>query len=91
MRSERLRDPLRVDRTAELVGEDQIAVLVGLACGASRAPRSWSADVFDDLNEFVDAVAVVAGEGDELPCALDDCAEFRCARDRDATPAAELE
>ena len=48
-------------------------------------------DVFDDCNEFVDAVAVVAGEGDELPRALDDRATFRCARDQDATPAAELE
>jgi hypothetical protein len=28
-------------------------------------------DVFDDFNEFVDAVPVVAGEGDELPRALD--------------------
>jgi hypothetical protein len=47
-------------------------------------------DVFDDFNEFVDAVAVVAGEGDELPRALDTRAKFRGARDRDATPAAEL-
>jgi hypothetical protein len=48
-------------------------------------------DVFDDFNEFVDAVAVVAGESDELPRALDNRASFRCARDRDATPAPELE
>ncbi len=91
MRCERLRDPLRVDRTAELVGEDQIPVFVGLACGASRAPRSWSADVFDDLDELVEAVAVVAGELDELSRALDDGAAFGRSRDQDAAPGAELE
>ena len=38
-----------------------------------------SADVFDDLDEFVGAVAVVAGELDELLRALDDGASFGCA------------
>jgi len=28
--------------------------------------------VFDDFNEFVDVIAVVAGEGDEFPRSLDD-------------------
>jgi hypothetical protein len=35
-----------------------------------------SGDVFDDLDEFVDAVAVAAGEEDGLFRALDDGAAF---------------
>jgi hypothetical protein len=53
--------------------------------------RTTSADVFDDRDEFVEAVAVVAGEVDEFFGSLDDGAAFGCAGDRDAAPAAELE
>jgi hypothetical protein len=50
-----------------------------------------SADVFDDLDQLVEAVTLAAGEVDELFRSLDDGAAFGCACDRDATPAAELE
>ena len=62
--------------------------------GASRSQTSTlpaSADVFDDLDELVEAVALLAGEVDEFLRSLDDGAAFRCARDRDAAPAAELQ
>ena len=52
---------------------------------------AWLADVFDDLDELVEAVALAAGEIDELPCALNDSATFGRPRDQDATAAAELE
>ena len=55
-----------------------------------REPRS-SADVFDDPDEFVEAVALAAGEVDELPCALNDGATFGRPGDQDAAAAAELE
>ena len=54
-------------------------------------PKNRSADVFDDLNELVEAVAVVAGEIDELSGSLDDGAAFGCPCDRDAAAAPELE
>ena len=50
-----------------------------------------SADVFDDLHEFVHAVPVEAGEVDELPRSQDDGAPLGRPRDRDATPTPELE
>jgi hypothetical protein len=50
-----------------------------------------SADVFDDLDQLVDAVAVVPGEVDELLRSLDDSATFGRACNRDAAAAAELE
>jgi hypothetical protein len=53
--------------------------------------EGWSGDVFDDLDEFVDAVAVVAGEVDEFSGSLDDCATFGCAGDGDAAAASEFE
>src|SRR5262249_12256571 len=66
-----------------------------LGCTMRKYPVRFDAfplsDVFDDFDEFVDAVAVVTGEGDELPRALDNGAQLRCAGDRDAAPAAELE
>src|SRR5262249_49262648 len=66
-----------------------------LGCTIRKYPVRFDAfplsDVFDDFDEFVDAVAVVTGEGDELPRALDNGAQLRCAGDRDAAPAAELE
>jgi hypothetical protein len=52
---------------------------------------SSSADVFDDLDQFVDAVAVMAGEFDELSASLDDGTAFGCPGDRDASAASELE
>ena len=48
-------------------------------------------DVLDDLYEFVDAIAVFAGECDELPCSLDDGATLGRSGDCDAAAAAELE
>ena len=49
------------------------------------------ADVFDDLDEFVDPVAVLAGEADEVSGACDDGASLGCAGDRDAVASSELE
>ena len=43
------------------------------------------------IEQLVEAVAVVAGEGDEFLCLLDDGATFERARNRDATPAPEFE
>ena len=45
----------------------------------------------DDLDELVAAVALLAGEFDELSCSLDDGAAFGCAGDGDSAAAAELE
>jgi hypothetical protein len=56
-----------------------------------RRTRVSSADVFDDLEQFVEVVALAAGEGDEFLCLLDDGAPFERARNCDATPASELE
>jgi hypothetical protein len=53
--------------------------------------RVESADVFDDLNELVYAVALATGEVDELASPLDDDSAFGCSSNRDATPASELE
>src|SRR5262245_8692005 len=58
---------------------------------ASPSHRPRSGDVFDDLDELVEAVPLLAGELDELFCSLDDGASFGCARDGDATPPAKLE
>ena len=55
----------------------------------SDAPGS--AHVFDDLDEFVKAVAVMPGELDQLLRALDDETTFGCPGNRNATPASELE
>jgi hypothetical protein len=91
------------DRVSTLLEVEEAHFLPRIAADAVEALRilRWQCrvrfdafplgDVFDDFNEFVDAVAVVAGESDELPRALDNRASFRCARDRDATPAPELE
>src|SRR5262249_19164202 len=47
---------------------------------ASLAPRRFRQPTFlDDLDQFVEAVAVVAGEVDELFGSLDDSATFGCA------------
>ena len=53
--------------------------------------RGWSADLLDDLDQFIGAVALLAGEVDQVPCSLDDCSAFGCARDGDAAPAPEFE
>jgi hypothetical protein len=61
---------------------------------ADRAdPRQCvlSAHVFDDLDQLVDAVAVLPGKVDELLRSLDDSATFGRACNRDAAAAAELE
>jgi hypothetical protein len=50
-----------------------------------------SGEVFDDLDELVGAVSVLACEVEELSGALDDRAAFRCAGNRDAAAAAEFE
>ena len=50
-----------------------------------------SADVFDDADEFVGAVALAAGEVDELLGPLDDGSAFGRRRDGDAAAASELE
>jgi hypothetical protein len=50
-----------------------------------------SADVFDDLDQLVEAVALAAGEVDELFRSLDDGAAFGCPCNRGAAPASELE
>jgi dipeptidyl aminopeptidase/acylaminoacyl peptidase len=55
------------------------------------AETASSANVLDDLHQLVEAVALTAGELDELPRSLDDGTAFRCPSDRDATPASELE
>ena len=55
------------------------------------APLLVSGEVFDDLDELVGAVSVLACEVEELSSALDDCAAFRCAGNRDAAAAAEFE
>ena len=48
-------------------------------------------DVLDDLDELVEAVALAAGEVDELSGSCDDGATFGGAGDRDAAAASELE
>ena len=48
-------------------------------------------DVLDDLDQFVGAVAVVAGEVDEFSGSLDDGALCGGGGDGDAASAAELE
>jgi hypothetical protein len=53
----------------------------------SFAGESFSAELFDDLDEFVQAVPVVAGEIDELLRSLDNGATLGSPSDRDATPA----
>jgi hypothetical protein len=50
-----------------------------------------SGDVLDDFDELVHAVPVVTGELDELPRSLNDSPALGRPRDRDATPAPELE
>ena len=55
------------------------------------APLLVSGEVFDDLDELVGAVSVLACEVEELSSALDDRAAFRCAGNRDAAAAAEFE
>src|SRR5581483_7007492 len=49
-----------------------------------------SAEVFDHLDQFGAAVAVPAGEGDEVASASGDGAAVGCTRDRDASAAPEL-
>ena len=48
-------------------------------------------NIFDDLDQLIQAVALSASELDEFLRSLDDRAAFGCARNRDATPASELE
>jgi hypothetical protein len=48
-------------------------------------------DVFDDLDQFVELVALPARKGDEFLRSLDDGASFGCACDGDASSAPELE
>jgi len=55
------------------------------------APLLVSGEVFDDLDELVGAVSVLACEVEELSSALDDGAAFGGAGDGDAAAAAEFE
>jgi hypothetical protein len=50
-----------------------------------------SADVLDDLDQLVQAVALAAGEVHEVPRPLHDRATLGRPRNRDAAPAPELE
>ncbi len=59
-------------------------------CQPERRTRV-SAHVFDDFDEFVQAVAVVPGELDQFLGPLDDDTTFGCPGDRNAKPASELE
>ena len=49
------------------------------------------ADCLNDLDQFVERVALSAGELDEVSCLLDDCALFGSGGDGDAASSAELE
>jgi hypothetical protein len=60
-------------------------------CGKVPELKCSSPDVFDDLDQLIEAVALAAGEGEELSRSLHDRATLRCSRDRDATSATELE
>jgi hypothetical protein len=70
------------NRRAGGIGRDVARVL---------APLLVSGEVFDDPDELVGAVSVLACEVDEVSSALDDRAVFRCAGNRDAAAAAEFE
>jgi hypothetical protein len=52
---------------------------------------SFSAEIFDDLDELSGFVAVLAGEIEEIASARGDRTAIGCARDCDAATAAELE
>ena len=54
------------------------------------APLLVSGEVFDDLDELVGAVSVLACEVEELSSVLDNRAAFRCSGNRDAAAAAEF-
>jgi len=56
-----------------------------------RVAGSSSADAFDDLDQLVQAVTLATGELDELPRSLHDGTTLGRPRNRDATPAPELE
>jgi hypothetical protein len=56
-----------------------------------EAATVWSVDVLDDLDEFVGAVAVLAGVVDEVACFLEDGPPFGGTGDGDAAAAAEFE
>jgi hypothetical protein len=58
---------------------------------ARLAPKRSSGYAFDDLEQFVEAITVAAGEHDELSSLLHDRSPFRRARHGDAPPAAEFE
>jgi hypothetical protein len=66
----------------------------GAACPTvlvSQQRERGSGDVLDDLDQLVEAVALAAGENDELPRSLYDHAAFGRSYDRDAATATELE
>src|SRR5262245_25917266 len=50
-----------------------------------------SGDVFEDLDELVQAVTVLATELDELACLHHDDTALGCSRNRDASTATEVE
>jgi hypothetical protein len=61
------------------------------ACSCLKPRPVWSVDVLDDLDEFVGAVAVLAGVVDEFAGLLKDGAAFGGTGDGDAAAAAEFE
>src|SRR4029453_13835971 len=67
-----------LSRTAPERGSDNAPAAVPMPSGR-RHRRCASADVFDDLDELVDAVALTAGELDEFACSLNYGAALRSA------------
>jgi len=57
----------------------------------SASAVGMSGKAFDDVDDFVAAEAVVAGEFEEIACAGEHCPALGGARDGDAAPAAELQ
>jgi len=91
------REPWRLAR-ARVLGEHprntlqvQAEAAVTEHASVSSADRGSADLLLDDLDQFVELVALAAGEGDEFLCSLDDGASLGCAGDRDASSASELE
>jgi hypothetical protein len=83
---------------ARISGETGVKEMWGRARSAERWTSrsatdhaSWSTHALDDLDQLVHAVAVVAGELDELLRSLDDGSTLGRPCDRDAASAPELE
>src|SRR4029079_15897838 len=77
------------DRDARHAG--MVRAHAGPASKVSGAMLRGLPDVFDDVDELVHAVALAAGELDELSGPLNARATLGCPSDADAAPAAKLE